>query len=408
MTSSKKQTVSTDSSESSVEDELQRLLDSDVDGLLDAPEKPKKITSSDRLERAFLEVIEFRREHGRIPSSTTREIAERKLGARLDGVLANEEKSAALKHLDEFGLLDEPEPPASIDDLLDGDELNLLDDDTGILDTSDLPGRKSPTEDFDSAQRKKAVDFETFKPFFKDKHAELAEGTAKLVPYPGLQHIVEGAFFVLNGVMLFIAEVGDPEYKKSTRRENRRERLRVIFENGTESSMYRQSLGSRMYEGDGRAVVPAKFESILAEDTATGYVYVLRSLSDDPQIANIPNLYKVGFSRGPVEKRIARAEHDPTYLMAPVEIIASYRTYNLKTSALEHLLHRVFADAQLQMSQVGKDGRSYEPSEWFSVPLPIINHAIDLITSGDIVDYTYDAAAQQLVELPREAKASRK
>lgn len=398
MTDSEKQAVDTESKSPSAEDVFQRLLDSDISGLLDAPEKPKKVTSSDRLERAFLEVADFRREHGRTPSSTTREIAERKLGARLDGILANKEKIATLEPLDEFGLLAEPEPPASIDDLLDSDDLDLLSDETGILDLSGLPVRKSPAEDFESAQRKTAPDFEAFKHLFKDKHAELADGTAKLVPFPGLRNVIEGAFFVLNGVMLFIAEVGNPEYKKSTVRDNRRERLRVIFENGTESSMYRQSLGSRMYEGDGRAVVPTTFESILAEDTATGYVYVLRSLSNDPQIANIPDLYKVGFSRGPVEKRIARAEHEPTYLMAPVEIIASYRTYNLKTSSLEHLLHRVFAVARLQVSQVGKDGRSYEPSEWFSVPLPIINQAIDLITSGDIVDYTYDAAAQRLVE----------
>lgn len=398
MTDSEKQTVDTGSHESSVEDALQSLLDSDVDGLLDVPEKPKKVTSSDRLERAFLEVVEFRREHERIPSSTTREIAERKLGARLDGILANEEKIAALKHLDEFGLLDEPEPPTSIDDLLDGDELDLLGDDTGIFDLSDLPARKSPTEDFEVAKRKKATDFETFEPLFKAKHAELADGSAKLMPFPGAQYIVEGAFFVLNGVMLFIAEVGDPEYKKTTVRENRRERLRIIFENGTESSMYRQSLGIRMGEGEGRAVVATTLDSVLADDVATGFVYILRSLSDDPQIANVPNLYKVGFSRGPVEKRIAGAKHAPTYLMAPVEIIASYRTYNLKASALEHLLHRVFAEVRLQVSQVGKDGRTYEPSEWFSVPLPVINQAIDLITSGDIVNYTYDAAGQRLVE----------
>lgn len=398
MTDSDKQTKDTETTGSTIEDALQRLLDSDVDGLLDVPEKPKKVTSSDRLERAFLEVVEFRREHGRIPSSTTREIAERKLGARLDGILANEEKIAALKHLDEFGLLEEPEPPASIDDLLDDDDMGLLGDDTGILDISDLPARKSPTEDFETAKRKKAADFESFEPLFKAKHAELADGTAKLMPFPGAQYIVEGAFFVLNGVMLFIAEVGDPEYKKTTVRKNRRERLRIIFENGTESSMYRQSLGIRMGEGDGRAVVAATLDSVLADDIATGYVYVLRSLSEDPRIANVPNLYKVGFSRGPVEKRIARAEHEPTFLMAPVEIVASYRTYNLKVSALEHLLHRVFAQARLQVSQVGNDGRSYEPSEWFSVPLPVLNQAIDLITSGDIVNYTYDATAQCLVE----------
>ncbi|MCD1287784.1 MULTISPECIES: GIY-YIG nuclease family protein [unclassified Brevibacterium] len=385
-------------STSVIEDALAALFDSDTDGLLDAPEKTAKVTSSDRLERSFLEIVEFRREHGRIPSSATREIAERKLGARLDGILANEEKVEALKHLDEFDLLAEPEPPASLDDLLNGDELDLLEDESGILDVSTLPARKSPAEEFHTAKRKKAEDFENFEHLFKAKHRELAEGAVKLAPFPGQQYIVEGSFFVLSGVMLFIAEVGEPEYKKTTVRENRRERLRVVFENGTESSMYRQSLGIRMGEKDGQAVVPTSVESEFADDVQTGYVYVLRSLSDDPQIADFPDLHKIGFSRGPVEKRIARAEHEPTYLMAPVEIIASYRTYNLKTSALEHLLHKVFAASRLRVSQVAKDGRVYEPSEWFSVPLPVINQAIELIGSGEIVNYSYDAASQRLVE----------
>lgn len=376
--------------------DFQSIFDSDEDGLLDTPEKAPKLSSSDRLERSFLEIVEFYREHDRAPRSDTREIAERKLGARLDGILANERKIAALKHLDEFGLLEEPEAPASLDDLLDDDDLGLLDDGTGILDTSDLPQRKSPDTTVDAAQRVRAEDFEQFEPLFQQKHAELVDGTAKLVPFPGIQYITEGSFFVLNGVMLFIAEVGETEYKESTVRANRRERLRVIFENGTESSMYRQSLGIRMGEGHGQAVLPAAFESILADDVATGYVYILRSLSDDPQIQEVPDLHKIGFSRGPVEKRIAQAEREPTYLMAPVEIVASYRTFNLKTSAVEHLLHRVFSDVRLRLSQVGKDGRIYEPSEWYYVPLHVIDQAVELITSGDIVDFEYDAEARQL------------
>lgn len=376
--------------------DFQSIFDSDEDGLLDTPEKAPKLTSSDRLERSFLEIVEFYREHDRAPRSDSREIAERKLGARLDGVLANEDKIAALRHLDEFGLLAEPEAPASLDDLLDGDDLGLLDDGTGILDTSDLPQRKSPETTVDAAQRVRAEDFERFESLFEQKHAELVDGTTKLVSFPGIQYITEGSFFVLNGVMLFIAEVGETEYKESTVRANRRERLRVIFENGTESSMYRQSLGIRMGEGHGQAVVPAAFESILADDVATGYVYILRSLSDDPQISEITDLYKIGFSRGPVEGRIARAEKQPTYLMAPVEVVASYRTYNMKTSALENLLHRVFAEVRLDVSQVGKDGRRYEPSEWYVVPLEVINQAVSLIASGDIVDFVYDASIRRL------------
>lgn len=376
---------------------IDAILDSDVDGLLDAPEKAAKITSADRLQRAFLEIVEFRRAHGRIPSSTTREIAERKLGARLDGILANDDKIAALKELDEFGLLHTPEAPASIDDLLGGDDFDLLGEESGLLDVSDLPVRRQVHDIGEVARREKAQDFEQFEPLFKQKHAELRVGASKLLPYPGLTSIVEGAFFVLNGVMLFVAEVGESEYKKTTTGENRRERLRCVFENGTESSMYRQSLAIRLSDEDGQIVVPTEVPEIFTDDVVSGYIYVLRSLSDDPQIAGIKDLHKIGFTRDSVEKRTKNAVNSPTYLMAPVEVVASYRTYNLKASALENLLHRVFADVRLAITQADRKGRDYDPSEWFVVPRDVIDQAIELIISGDIVGYVYDTKAQKLV-----------
>ncbi|KQO64232.1 GIY-YIG nuclease family protein [Curtobacterium sp. Leaf261] len=380
--------------------DYQSIFDSDQDGLLDTPEKPAAVTSVDRLERSFLEIVEFYREHDRAPSSATREIAERKLGARLDGILAEESKIAALRHLDELGLLAEPEPPASIEDLLDGDELGLLDDDSGILDTSELPVRARRVDPDDVAQRVKSLDFDAFEPLFRQKHEELRAGTSKLVSFEaagGQQKIKEGSFFVLSGVMLFVAEITEPQAAPGVRTRYK-PRTRTIFENGTESNLYRRSLAGQLYENDGLAVVSTGFEEILADDVATGYIYVLRSLSDDPQIAGTQELYKIGFSRGPVEKRIAGAEREPTYLMAPVEIVRTYRTYNMKTSALEHLLHRVFADSRLNVNQVGHDGRQYAVSEWFVVPLPVIDEAIDLIASGDIVDYVYDAKRRSITE----------
>lgn len=377
--------------------DIQVLIDSDVDGLLDAPEKQKKVTSADRLERAFLEIVEFRRTHGRVPSSTTREIAQRKLGARLDGILANEEKIAALKPLDEFAMLDPSEPPASIDDLMESDDFDLLGDDSGLLDVSDLPVRRQVYENGEVARRRKAEDFEQFEPLFKQQHAELRAGTSKLLPYPGMTHIVPGAFFVLNGVMLFIAEVGETEYKKSTVRENKRERLRCIFENGTESSMYRQSLAIRLSDEDGQVLAQAEMPEILTYDEVSGYIYVLRSLSDDPEIAGIKDLHKIGFSRGPVEKRIKNAEKSPTYLMAPVDVVANYRAYNLRTSALENLLHRVFAEVRLDITQIDIKGRDYDPTEWFVASLNVIDQAIELIISGDIIDYSYDTQSQKLI-----------
>lgn len=378
--------------------DFQSIFDSDEDGLLDAPEKAVKLTSSDRLERSFLEIVEFYRTHNRPPRSDIVEIAERKLGARLDGILANGHKIAALKHLDEFGLLAEPEAPATLDDLLEDDDLGLLDDDSGLLDTRDLPARTQRTNPDEVAQRVKSPDFDTFEPLFLQKHEELRTGASKLVSFGaagGQQAIKEGNFFVLSGVMLFVAEITEPQAAPGVRTRYK-PRTRTIFENGTESNLFRRSLAGQLYENEGLAVVPATFDDLLAEDEATGYVYVLRSLSDDPQIQEVPDLYKIGFSRGPVEKRIAQAEREPTYLMAPVEIVASYRTYNLKTSALEHLLHRVFSDVQLKLGQVGRDGRVYEPSEWYSVPLPVVDQAIQLITSGAILDYEYDAEELKL------------
>lgn len=380
--------------------EFQAVLDADVDGLLDAPEKPQKITSSRRLERAFLEIVEFYRTHGRVPSSSTRAIAERKLGARLDGFLASDERVSAVKHLDEFGLLDAPEAPTSIDELLEGGDLDeLLGDDSGILDVSDLPRarRADPNE---VAQRTKATGFEEFEPMFVLQHEQLRSGVSKLVSFAaagGQKVIAEGRFFVLSGVMLYVAEVTEPQPAPGVRTRMKR-RTRTIFENGTESSLFRRSLAGQLLEHDGQAVVPASFGEVLAEDEESGYIYVLRSLSEDPTISAIKDLYKIGFSRGPVEKRIAKADKQPTYLMAPVEVLASYKTFNLKASTLEHLLHRVFAEVRLDISQVDRKGRDYDPSEWFIVPRHVVDQAINMIVSGEITSYVYDRDSQRLVE----------
>jgi hypothetical protein len=375
------------------------LIDADVDGLLDAPEKPKKVTSSDRLERAFLEILEFRRAHGRVPSSTTREIAERKLGARLEGILSSEEKLTALRHLDEFGLLDVPEAPTSIDDLLEGDEFDLLADDSGLLDVSDLPVRQPPAAVDSVAKRQKCLDFDQFEHLFKAKHQELADGAAQIAPFRGLRTITAGRFFVLNGVMLFVAAVGETREMVVGGKPEQKQRLRVIFENGTESSMYRQSLSIRLFEQKGQAVVGADIsdEGVLdGEDVASGYIYVLRSLSNDPQIAGIRDLHKIGFSRGPVSKRIKNAAKSPTYLMAPVDLVASYQTFNLNVVKFENLLHRVFADVRLDITQIDRKGRDYDPSEWFIVPRSVVDQAVELIVSGEIVDYVYDKDSQAL------------
>lgn len=377
---------------------LDDILD---DELLNAPEKPKKLTSSDRLERAFLEIVAFRRTEGRLPSSQTREIAERKLGARLDGFLANDAKAEAVKHLDEFGLLEAPAAPASIDDLLVGDDLDeLLGDDLGILDVSDLPVIKRPESADSIAQRVKAKDFEQFEPLFKTKHAELQDGTFTLKPFTGMDLIREGVFFVLNGVMCFVAEIGEEVDLVIGGKQKRKQRLRLVFENGTESAMYDKSLQTRMYESQGQVLARTGLDAsdILDADVESGHIYVLQSLSTDPLIANIKNLHKIGFSTTSVEQRVKGASTSPTYLMAPVKIVADYRVYNVKASALESLLHRVFADVRLDLTQIDRKGQDYDPSEWFIVPRDAINQAVAMIMSGEITDYVYDRYLTRFVK----------
>lgn len=386
-----------DSSESAGPLSLDDILD---DELLAAPEKPQKLTSSDRLERAFLEIIEFRRAEGRLPSSQTREIAERKLGARLDGFLANDAKAQAVKHLDEFGLLEAPQAPASLDELLESEDLDeLLGDEAGILDVSGLPVIKRPESADSIAQRVKAKEFDQFEPLFKAKHAELAEGMFTMRAFTGMDLIREGTFFVLNGVMCFVAEIGEEVDLVIGGKPKRKQRLRLVFENGTESAMYDKSLQTRMYESQGQVLARVGYDvdDILDTDIDSGHIYVLQSLSTDPVIANLENLHKIGFSTTSVERRLQGASTSPTYLMAPVKIVADYRVYNVKASALEKLLHRVFAEVRLDLTQVDPAGRDYDPSEWFVVPRDVINQAVAMIMSGEITDYEYDRASEQLV-----------
>ncbi|MCT2251700.1 GIY-YIG nuclease family protein [Corynebacterium sanguinis] len=383
-------------SDNSVTSQLDALLANDPLGLLEKPEEPKPVTATDRLVRAFGEINEFYAEHEREPDPDSMAIAERKLGARLVGLRASEEKSATLTEYDEYGLLAPATAPASIDELLSSDPLGLGEV-PDILDVSSLPARKSPADEGERAVRVKSSDFATFAQLFSDKHAALGEGTWALTPFAGETTIQEGRFFVINGVMCFVADVR----RVNESRGEKKPRLRVIFENGTESAMYRESLANRLYETGGQALTRTTVaaDEIGDADVETGHIYVLRSLSNHPDLLGLDNLYKIGFTSGSVEKRIAGAEKSATYLNAPVEVVADYRVYNVRPSALEHLLHRVFSSVRLDAAVVDEVGGHAAATEWFLVPLSVIDRAIEMIMSGDIVNYVYVPAVGELVPL---------
>jgi len=376
-------------------DKLKKIFDSDDLGLLNTSQRDKPQTSNDRLESSFLEIVDFFNEHNRKPSAKTTDMGERKLGVRLRGIRADDEKAEALKHLDTHGLLVPEAPPESIDEVFSDDSLGLFDDPTGILTLKNVPNTSDRSKADYIAKRQKVTEFQQFETLFKQKHNELQNSISKLVKFEGADTIKQGSFFVSDGLMVYIAEIG----KKSIVFGRPKERIRCIFENGTESNMFLRSLASQLYEEGGYSIVSSDIDMANNEDAESGYIYILSSQSEDPKIANISNLYKIGYSTTAVEQRIVNAANDPTYLMAKAKIVATYKTFNMNTQKFELLLHRVFNEAKLNMGMIDANGRHYTPSEWFVVPLEVIDMAVRMIISGDIVDYMYNNDTKTLAEI---------
>jgi hypothetical protein len=133
-------------------------------------------------------------------------------------------------------------------------------------------------------------------------------------------------------------------------------------------------------------------------DIESGTIYVLRSLSDHPYVSQHRELiHKIGVTGGKVENRIANASHDATYLLAEVDIVATYKLAGIQRNKLENLFHRIFAAAQLDLTIQDRFGIPVKPREWFLVPLPVIDQAVQHIINGSITNLIYDPASASLV-----------
>ena len=202
--------------------------------------------------------------------------------------------------------------------------------------------------------------------------------------------------------MVYVANVGSKQKKNFG---NVNARLYCVFDNGTESNMLLRSLAAALWkDGQSRQVIDAvqsdgfkDSEKTDPNDQPTGYVYVLRSLSKDPQISEINNLFKVGFSSQPALERIHNAAQEPTYLMADVGLVAEFQTFNLNPQKFELLLHTFFAKACVNLDVYDAKGKRHSPREWFQVPLPIIEAAVHLLVNGEIVNYRYDRQEQEII-----------
>ena len=245
------------------------------------------------------------------------------------------------------------------------------------------------------AQHKLCENFDEYKPLFDKVHQELKEGKRSLVKINKTATLAEGRFYFVGGQMLLLEHIG--ELKKSSN-SLPDARTRCIYENGTEADILLQTLRKGVV-GDGYAVSELQEESdthffnnsdIVSGDNVTGYIYVLSSLSDNPIIKAEKNLYKIGFTTNDVEQRIANAENEPTYLMAQVKIVATYKVINLNSQKFEDMVHQLLKPVQFQVSVFDEKGVEHQPQEWFVVPLPVIDVIIKKIMDGTIVGYTYN------------------
>ena len=358
----------------------------------------------------FEEVQRFVDAHGHAPRyGDGRDIFERLYAVRLDRLREQEECRALVVPLDRQGLLaGSAEEVSRAQDVLDDDALLAeLGVEAAAPDIAELRHVRSSAEKRaaeEIATRRKCEDFEVFRPLFEQVQRDLDMGVRQTRPFELKADIEPGRFFIVGGQKAYIAEMGE-EFTQDYG--DRDARLRVIFDNGTENNMLRRSLQRALHkDAAGRRITDPTAGPLFADqsvdgDEASGTIYVLRSKSDHPFVAaNRDLVHKIGVTGGKVEARIARAQLDPTFIMADAEVVATYKLYNIDRGRLEKLIHRIFAPARLDIEIEDRFGNPVVPREWFLAPLDAIDDAVGKIREETIAGYVYDPGSASLVPRP--------
>lgn len=362
----------------------------------------------ERMIAGFEEIQRFVDQNGHIPGhGEDKDIFERLYATRLERLRELGEGKDLLLDMDHQGLLASVKPvkDADLEDLDDDALLAELGVEAETPSISELKHVRSTSEKKaaeEVAGREKCEDFDNFKPLFEQIQKELDSGIRETRKFELKAEIEPGRFFIVGGQKAYVAEMGDIELTDHGRTDAR---LRVVFDNGTQSKMLMRSLQRALNaDGDaGRRITEPNAGPLFADETAegdeaSGTIYVLRSRSDHPLVAaNRELVHKIGVTSNDVEKRIAGAQLQPTFLMAKVDVVATFELYNIKRSKLETLLHRIFAPAQLDIAIPDRLGRPIKPREWFLVPLFAIEEAIERIKDGTISRYVYDPESAELI-----------
>jgi hypothetical protein len=395
------------------------MADLDDDELLEAlgvevtPAKAGGRTPrEERIIAGFEDILRFFDTHKRAPEhGDGRDIFERLYAVRLDQLRNLPEAHALLAELDKPGLLSgAPATPGNVDALSEDAllaELGVSSDPSNQSDITVLRHVRSHAERQvaeEIADRTPCEDFDKFRPLFERAERELNGGVRKAIPFKGEASVEQGNFFIVGGQFAYVAEKGD-EFQTSSGQPDAR--LRLIYGNGTESNLLMRSLqkaltkdgnGRRLSEPDAGPLFGPQFaDTAEPDDIETGTIYVLRSLSKHPFVSEHRMLiHKIGVTGGKVATRIADAENQATYLLAPVEIVAEYKLHNLNRTRMEHIFHRLFGAVQLDLTIEDRFGKPVKPREWFVVPLQVIDEAVERIRDGSITQFVYDPQSARL------------
>lgn len=394
------------------------MAEMDDDELLDAlgveiaPIKASSRTPrEERITAGFEDILRFHQAHGRAPQhGEDRDIFERLYAVRLDQLRKLPEAQTLLAELDTPGLLSGAVAvTVNVDDMDEDDLLAELGvaaepDEGDITVLRHVRSSVEKREAEEVANRTPCKDFDRFEPLFTEAKSGLKDGFWFTKPFGKNASIEVGDFFIIGGQIAYVAEMS-----KGSRTKDGRDnpRLRVIFDNQTEADLLLRSLSRSLYpDGDtpvGRRLLKVDAGPLFggvaeSDDIETGTIYVLRSLSSHPFVAEHRELiHKIGVTGGDVQARIAGAEKDATYLLAGVEVVATYKLHNLNRTRLENIFHRLFGAAQLDLTIEDRFGYPVKPREWFLVPLQVIDEAVQRIRDGSITDAIYDPQTARLV-----------
>ena len=354
----------------------------------------------ERIIAGFEEIMRFVDEHGGTPQhGEGRDIFERLYAVRLDRICEQPDARTLVASMDAHGILaDANSDPVIAEDDLDDDlllaKLGIEVESPPITELRHVRSVAEKRAAEEIANRTHCEDFEVFSPLFDRVQSDLASGLRQTRVFERKAEIEPGRFFIVGGQKAYVAEMGE---KFPNEKGHIDARLRVIFDNGTESNMLMRSLQRALNKDEaGRRITDPTAGPLFADhpadgDEASGTIYVLRSKSSLPFVADHRDvLHKIGVTGGKVERRIANAKLEPTFLMAEVEIVATYEIFNINRSKLENLIHRIFDPARLDIEVNDRFGHPISPREWFLVPLYVIDKAVEKIRDGTITNYRYD------------------